>query len=340
MLIFGWQRALHRNLTTFQKIVVANTAVIALGALLGPLITLRVGGGSRLPVLLLFVGIGLTASLAINFAILRIAFRPLRDLEATMSTIHASETGVRARDDVADPDVRRIADTFNLMLERLERERREAAARALGAQERERDRVARELHDQTGQALTNQIIALDLMLEDGSQPTAVSARLRDVKETLETTLEEVHRLAQDLRPAVLDDLGLLPALRTLARQAGAAPTAITVDAATLKGRLAPTLETALYRIAQEAVTNALKYARARQIRIGLRETDGGVVLEVHDDGQGFDESAIERNGRTGPGLGLYGMHERAALLGGTLKIRSRPGAGTQVRAELPLQARA
>ncbi len=335
--VLGWIRALHRNLTTFQKIVVANSAIIAFGAVFGPFITLRLRGQERLPVLLLFVGIGLATSLAVNFAILRLAFRPLRDLEGTMAKVRAGSTELRARQDFADPDVRRIAATFNLMLERLETERREASARVLRAQERERERVARELHDQTGQALTNEIIALDLMLEDGAQPEAAAARLRDVKQTLESTLEEVHRMAQDLRPAVLDDLGLVPALRTLARQAGAARPQITVEAPALKGRLAPPLETALYRIAQEAVTNALKYARARQIFIALRENGSAIVLEVRDDGQGFDQSAIGQDGRPGTGLGLFGMRERATLLGGMLTIHSRPGAGTRVRAELPLR---
>ncbi len=340
MILLRWARALHRNLTTFQKIVIANSAIIAFGAILGPLITLGLGGDPRLPALLLFVGLGLATSLTVNFAILRLAFRPLRDLEETMATVRSGATAARSRQDFADPDVRRIAATFNLMLERLEIERRRASARVLRAQERERERVARELHDQTGQTLTNEIIALDLMLEDGSQPDAVKVRLREVKQALESTLEEVHRMAQDLRPAVLDDLGLVPALRTLARESGAARTQVVVDAPPLKARLTPALQTALYRIAQEAVTNALKYARARQIRIALREARGVIVLEVQDDGQGFDESAISQDGRLGPGLGLFGMRERAALLGGSLKIHSAPGAGTDVTAELPLPTHA
>jgi len=334
--IFAWMRALHRNLTTFQKIVVANSAIIAFGAVFGPFITLRLRGQERLPVLLLFVGIGLATSLAVNFAILRLAFRPLRELEETMAHVRTGSADLRPPQDFDDPDVRRIAATLNLMLERLETERREASARALRAQERERERVARELHDQTGQALTNEIIALDLMLEDGAQPEAAAARLRDVKQTLESTLEEVHRMAQDLRPAVLDDLGLVPALRTLARQAGVTRPQVIVEAPALKGRLAPALEIVLYRIAQEAVTNALKYARARQISIALRENASAIVLEVTDDGQGFDQSAVGHEGRPGAGLGLFGMQERASLLGGTLTIHSRPGVGTRVRAELPL----
>ncbi len=336
MLIPRWMVALHRNLTTFQKIVIANSAIIAFGAILGPVITLELGGTERPLVLLLLVGLGLATSLTANFVILRLAFRPLRDLEGTMATIHSGATAARAREDFDDPDVRRIAATFNLMLERMEIERRRSSARVLRAQERERERVARELHDQTGQTLTNEIIALDLMLEGEGQPEAVKARLREVKQALESTLAEVHRMAQDLRPSVLDDLGLVPALRTLARQSGVGRTAVVVEAGSLKDRLPPALQTALYRIAQEAVTNALKYAQARQIRIALQEEQAAVILRVLDDGQGFDESAISQDGRLGPGLGLFGMRERAALLGGSLTIRSARGAGTEITARLPL----
>jgi signal transduction histidine kinase len=221
------------------------------------------------------------------------------------------------------------------MLDRLEHERHLSAQRVLQAQERERQRVARELHDQTGQALTHEIISLDLLLERTGDVKA-RQQLEAVKRTLEETLEEVHRMSQDLRPSVLDDLGLVPALRTLARQPSGAQVALQVDG--LRDRLPAPIETALYRIAQEALTNANKYAKASHVNIDLRCLDGHVRLRVRDDGVGFDPGSIPEREEPGrAGLGIFGMRERATLLRGTLEIHSAPLKGTEVVAKLPLE---
>jgi two-component system, NarL family, sensor histidine kinase UhpB len=317
---------------------VANSAIIVIGALSGPLIALNFSGRSRLPFLLILLAVGLLAILVVNFLILRLAFRPLRELESMMGSVQPDVHEPRVHSSYADPDVRRIARVFNSMLDRLEHERHLSAQRVLQAQERERQRVARELHDQTGQALTHEIISLDLLLERTVDPR-VREQLTAVKRTLEETLEEVHRMSQDLRPSVLDDLGLVPALRTLARQRSNPQVLVHVDG--LKERLPPPIETALYRIAQEALTNANKYARASRIDIDLQSLNGsGVRLRVRDDGVGFDPDSIpdtEERGRTG--LGLFGMRERATLLRGTLEVHSTPLHGTEVVAELPLEDR-
>jgi two-component system, NarL family, sensor histidine kinase UhpB len=317
---------------------VANSAIIVVGALSGPLIALNFSGRSRLPFLLILLAIGLLAILVVNFLILRLAFRPLRELESMMGAVQPDVHEPRVHSSYADPDVRRIARVFNSMLDRLEHERHLSAQRVLQAQERERQRVARELHDQTGQALTHEIISLDLLLERTVDPR-VREQLAAVKRTLEETLEEVHRMSQDLRPSVLDDLGLVPALRTLARQRSGPQVLVHVDG--LKERLPAPIETALYRIAQEALTNANKYARASRIDIDLQSLNGsGVRLRVRDDGVGFDPDSVpdtEERGRAG--LGLFGMRERAALLRGTLEVHSAPSRGTEVVAELPLEDR-
>jgi two-component system sensor histidine kinase NreB len=175
------------------------------------------------------------------------------------------------------------------------------------------------------------------LLERTADPVA-RQQLAAVKRTLEGTLEEVHRMSQDLRPSVLDDLGLVPALRTLAKQPSGAQVSLHVDG--LRDRLSAPIETALYRIAQEALTNANKYARASQVKIDLRCVNSHVWLRVLDDGVGFDPRSIpdrEEPGRAG--LGIFGMRERASLLHGTLDVRSAPQKGTEVIAELPLEDR-
>jgi two-component system, NarL family, sensor histidine kinase UhpB len=327
----------HRNLTTFQKVVVANSVIIAAGAVSGPLITLNFSGRSRLPFLLGLLAIGLAAILVANFLILRLAFRPMRELESTMSAVQPGLEEPRVHANFSDPDLRRIANVFNSMLDRLEHERHLSAQRVLQAQERERQRVARELHDQTGQALTHEIISLDLLLERTGDAKA-RQQLEAVKRTLEETLEEVHRMSQDLRPSVLDDLGLVPALRTLAKQPSGSEVSVHVDG--LRDRLPPPIETALYRIAQEALTNANKYAKASHVNIDLRSLDGHIRLRVRDDGVGFDPQSIPEREEPGrAGLGIFGMRERATLLRGTLEIHSAPQKGTEVVAQLPLEDR-
>ncbi len=324
----------HRNLTTFQKLVIANSAIIVVGAVGGPLITLEVTR-ALLPVLSIFLLGGLITILVVNFLILRVAFRPLRELESTMAAVQPGVNEPRARADFADPDVRRLASLFNSMLDRLEEERLQVAERVMQAQERERQRVARELHDQTGQTLTHEIISLDLLLERTADSEA-RQQIEAVKRTLEQTLEEVHRMAQDLRPSVLDDLGLVPALRTLARQ-GAGPE-VRLQVEGLHGRLPLPIETALYRIAQEALINAVKYARAAHIDIRLEAHGAGVRLSVRDDGVGFDPRRLPATAEPGrAGLGLFGMRERATLLHGTLEIHSQPAHGTEITVQLPLE---
>jgi len=327
-------RRWHRALSTFEKVAVANSAIIVVGAVGGPLIMLNVSG-HPLPYLLLFLLAGLLAILVVNFLILRLAFKPLRELESTMTAVRPGLEERRAPADFADPDVRRMALVFNSMLDRLEQERHDAAQRVLQAQERERQRVARELHDQTGQALTHEIISLDLLRERTTDETA-REQLEAVKRTLEGTLEEVHRMAQDLRPSVLDDLGLVPALRTLARQRSGPRVRLQTDG--VRDRFPAPIETALYRIAQEAVTNANKYARASLIEIDLRCLERNrVQLRVRDDGVGFDPGSVPDRQEAGRvGLGLFGMRERAALLHGTLEVRSASQRGTEVVAELPI----
>ena len=313
----------------------ANSAIIAAGAVSGPLITLNFSGRTRLPSLLGLLAIGLVAILVANFLILRLAFKPMRELESTMGAVQPGLEEPRVHTNFSDPDLRRIATVFNTMLDRLEHERHLSAQRVLQAQERERQRVARELHDQTGQALTHEIISLDLLLERTSDAKA-RQQLEAVKRTLEETLEEVHRMSQDLRPSVLDDLGLVPALRTLVKQATGPEVTLHVDG--LRERLPPPIETALYRIAQEALTNANKYARASRVVIDLRCLDGQVRLRVRDDGAGFDPGSIPEREEPGrAGLGIFGMRERATLLRGTLEIHSAPLKGTEVVAQLPLE---
>ena len=232
-----------------------------------------------------------------------------------------------------DEDVRlaeSLATRAAIAVELSRRVSRDAVRRVVEAQELERARLARELHDETGQALTSILLGLK-SLDD--RVVGDQAAVGELRELVVTTLQNVRRLAVELRPAALDDFGLLPAIERL-RDIVTEQGGISVDIQSNlgDGRLAPEVETALYRIVQEAFTNVLKHASASRVSLQLYRRGEAVTLVVHDDGRGFDPA----NPRAGS-LGLVGMSERVALLGGRLVIESSEDAGTMLKAEVPLQ---
>ena len=212
-----------------------------------------------------------------------------------------------------------------------ERVSRDTVRRVVEAQETERARLARELHDETGQALTSILLGLK-SLDDGMETDEGRAAVSELREIVVSTLHDVRRLAVELRPAALDDFGLVPAIErlvdTVAEQSGLV---VDLQSELADQRLPTETETALYRIAQEALTNILKHAEARRVTVLMGQTDRVVRLVVQDDGSGFDPGSV-RDG----GVGLVGIRERLALVGGRLTIESTEGAGTMLTAEVPL----
>ncbi len=207
---------------------------------------------------------------------------------------------------------------------------RDAVRRVVEAQELERARLARELHDETGQALTSILLGLR-SFERYVEGEDAQAALGSVRELVVSTLHEVRRLAVELRPAALDDFGLGPAVERLVdthRQDGL----LDIDVAIQLGdeRLAADIETTMYRIVQEALTNVTKHAQAARISVLMTRTENAAVLVVEDDGTGFDMASAPT------GLGLTGMRERVALVGGRLKVETGRGSGTTIAAEIPL----
>jgi len=206
------------------------------------------------------------------------------------------------------------------------------------AQETERQRIARDLHDQAGQALTSLLVGLRAMEKAGSLAQA-QALAQDLKGVVTQALDEVHNMALELRPRVLDDLGLVPAL---ARFVSSCPArfgfqadfaAIGIDGQ----RLPPEVETTLYRIAQETLTNVARHADASHASVLLQRRGESVVLVVDDDGVGFDAAQVMASRLDRDRLGLYGIEERASLVDGRLTLESTPGVGTTVSVEIPLR---
>jgi signal transduction histidine kinase len=243
---------------------------------------------------------------------------------------------ISAYDKLSAPDARftdediRLAETFAtraaVAVELSQRVERDVLRRVVAAQELERQRLARELHDETGQALTS--ILLGLKQLDGESPEAVA----EVRELVVATLQDVRRLAVELRPKVLDDFGLVPALERLT-QGFAEQTGISVDleASALTERPPVEVETAIYRIVQESLTNVVKHAQAHSVSVVLTRGDGRIKAVIEDDGTGFEPETAG-----GEGIGLVGMRERIELLDGSLTVESSERSGTTVAVEVPV----
>jgi PAS domain S-box-containing protein len=220
----------------------------------------------------------------------------------------------------------------------IEQMSRETTTRVLQAQEEERKRIARELHDETAQSLASLLIAVDgLKLHIPEENSPLASGMSRFEQVLKRTLDEVRALSHDLRPAILDDFGLVAAIQSYAdewTETFGIPVRLDAEAVPNE-RLPSDTEVALFRVVQEALMNAGKYARARGVDISLSFADDAVLLVVQDDGVGFDAEQVEGPSRHG-GLGLYGMRERAALLGGMLTIDTAPGQGTRITLRAPL----
>ncbi|ADB49725.1 GAF domain-containing sensor histidine kinase [Conexibacter woesei] len=225
-----------------------------------------------------------------------------------------------------------LADWAAVAIDNAGRFERQRLRDTMAAAEQERRRWARELHDETLQGLGGLQVLLSSALRRSSEPSQVEGAVRAAVEEIGTEIEKLRTLITELRPAALDELGLEPALESLAGRVAAVEGIVVTSEVVLadgeRRRLPPDLETAVYRLVQEALTNAVKHARAERVDVRVTERDGCVELTVRDDGAGFDVGAPRA------GFGLLGMEERVALAGGTLAVQSRPGAGTTIRATL------
>jgi two-component system sensor histidine kinase UhpB len=269
---------------------------------------------------------------AANLLLLQRAVAPLHQLSEVMRSIDPGEPGRRLSvAGMRDAELAALAESFNAMLDRLELERRQSALRALSAQEGERLRVARELHDEIGQTLT--AIALD------AERAAVASEGKDreawerVAVWAQQSVEDLRRIARRLRPEALDDLGLINAFISLCNRMseyGGLP--ITRSLPDGLPERSPEVDLVVYRVAQEALWNAVRHAEASAIEVTLSAVDDRLVLSVRDDGRGL-EAGAESTARNG----LRGMRERAMLVGGALAIVSQPGEGAEVKLEVPLE---
>jgi two-component system sensor histidine kinase UhpB len=336
-----WQRLLRVPL--FYKILLANSAIVGLGAVAGTVITVwhvrRYPGDIHYELIIFFALAGLVISFFVNRWTLKRALEPLERLQEGVNQVRRGQTDVRVTlGSASDEQFDRLAETFNRMLSEHERhaeQMQQLSRQILQAQEEERQRLARELHDEAAQALTSLLVHLRL-LERAHEPEKAQQHIQKLRELTAQALEEVRRVALDLRPTILDDLGLGAALEWRVdefTQAGVPLATIQIEG--LERRLPRDVELVFYRVGQEALTNITRHAQARHVSISLRREDGTIRLEVVDDGLGFNPAAPPTC--TPAGLGLLGMRERLAMIDGLLTIESAPGNGTRLLACAPLK---
>ena len=309
------------------RIFLVNATVFALGAAALALSPATVSWPIALAEAVVLTA-GLTATLFLNFLLVRRSLAPLGRLTRLMHGVDLLRPGQRL--EISGPaEVRELGAVFNEMLDRLERERHESGWDAFQGQEAERKRVAQELHDEVGQALTAVMLQLSRLAKHA--PAELEEDLRDTQETTRASLDDVRRIARQLRPEALDDLGLVPALVALATTF-ADRTDLRVHRHLDEDlpRVSAEVELALFRVAQESLTNAARHSGASRVELWLESGQNDVVLRVRDHGRGLDGARS--------GSGIRGMRERALLIGGELTIASAAGGGTEVRLRVPARS--
>lgn len=288
--------------------------------------------------MLVILATALAVGFGVNLALVVLALRPLRALESTAARVRHGDLEARVEaSSLADRGIRRVGVALNDLLDALLADRarvRRLASELIRAGDHERARLARDLHDSTAQTLSALVMQLSAMGREIEDP-ALAARFETARTAALDALEEVRMLSHTVHPRVLDDLGLPAALRHLGREMGRrAGVAIDVDASTSAAPLPVQVESTLYRVAQEAIGNALRHGAPTAIRVVLTLTGARATLEVSDDGAGFDAGTAPNDG----GLGIFSMRERIALVDGSFDLVSRPGSGTRLRASVPLDA--
>jgi two-component system, NarL family, sensor histidine kinase UhpB len=327
----------------FTKILVANAVLIGGASVLTGYVAYRMRALPESFSLEAITALALAAivvALVVNVLILRLALKPLRLLEQTAAQVRDGDLQARAPySALADREFEGLTRLFNAMLDGLDvyRQRlREVAAKALNAEEEERKRISRELHDDTAQRLAALLIRLRIARD--ADPAERDSTLEEVRREIAEVLEEIRRFARGLRPPALDELGLAAAVESYARNLSEATSLrVELETETLKGLLASEIELAVYRIVQEALSNVVRHAGATRAVVRLERADGRLIATVSDDGVGFPADEVLA-GRSGHGLGLFGMQERAAYVGGTVSVRSGRDNGTTVRVEVPMAA--
>jgi two-component system, NarL family, sensor histidine kinase UhpB len=313
-----------RRRSLFWRVFAVNAGLLGVIALLLLFSPVEIDAPIKPTQALIVLG-GLVITVIANALLLRPVIAPLERLAQRMETVDLLRPGQRLPVSRSD-EIGRVLAAFNRMLDRLERERQESGRRVLAAQEAERVGIARDLHDEVGQVLTGVLLQLNSIAEAAPEHRE---ELDQARQAVRRALDEVRRISSELRPEMLEHLGLVSALTELSRSF-ARVSGVRVDREFPGSlpKLAPEVELAVYRIAQESLTNVARHAQASRVTIALEPGHDSVVLRLADDGHGFAGAPVEHGG-------LRSMRERALLVGGALAIKEAPEGGVEVRLEVP-----
>ncbi|HEY4217897.1 MAG TPA: ATP-binding protein [Gemmatimonadaceae bacterium] len=347
-------------MTPSRSTVAQSGRTIRLAALRVPLAA-KIVGANLLVVILLLAGwlysgnalsslmIALAAPvILVHLGLVFVALQPVRDLETVAARVWQGDFSARVEwSSVADDEVLRVGSMFNTLLDGMESDRarmRALATDVVASGDRDRAALARELHDSTAQNVASLLLQLSTVARDTSDPR-IRERLQSARDAAQEILDELRMLSHTVHPSVLDDLGLEAALRRLARDASNG-NGIAIDVSVTRDdrhdrhdarRLPMSVESVLYRVANEAVCNATHHAAPERIRVQLHVQGGYATIDVHDDGVGFDPSDL---GARRNGTGLRSMRERVALANGKFEIKTAAGSGTTVSATVPIESAA
>lgn len=318
------------------KLAGANAVIVLAALVAAAFLHLGDADANRFFAILLVAMVG---SVLVNLVLVALALRPLSDLEATAQRIWQGDLSARVPPSLlADSNLQRVGEATNALLDGLTADRarlRDLTARLISAGDEERSHIARELHDSTAQSLAALLMELSVSMRETHDPVALE-RLERIRRIAGDVLDEVRLLSQTVHPRVLDDLGLGAALQHLSREAesrGSIRVEVVVEDSA--SQVGPSYSSVLYRVAQEALKNALRHANASGVLMRASVKGGIARLEISDDGVGFRPDEAERRR---PGMGLFTMRERMALVNGTLEVDSAPGRGTRIIASVPLPA--
>lgn len=331
------------QLSLFEKVILANSLMLVGEAIAGFWVTSHNIEAHHYLIDTSFIVIATLLTLIINIVVLRASFRPLFHLLTTIREITTGNTLARANTTSSAAEISELARAFNGMLDRLESIRQEQTKLILQAQEEERRRFALELHDEAGQNLTALLIQIELlhqhfdalthaeMSHDAQQQFTLE--IKQLTRLTQHTLENIRQMSQQLRPGVLDDLGLLSAFRWLVEDSDQrlhVHVDLNIEGLEAEDKLPPAYEIALFRIAQESLTNVARHAHTSQATIELKKDRQQVQIKISDNGCGYDPTQRKY------GSGVIGMRERATVLKGDVHIHTHPGTGTSIEARLPL----
>lgn len=335
-------RQFLRKTPILYRIAIGNAFVIAIGAIGGTYITrLLADQAADWWLILSFLAIGTTLAVLINFWIIKNALRPLTDLSALVDKVQDGQTYIDPQFlQPNDPDINQLAAILDSLVKQLNERNQELqilSEHAINALEEERQQIALTLHDDTGQSLSLLIFNLESMESQfPSNEVDLLEKITETRQLAQEALTNLRQIVYGLRPSILDDLGLIPAVRWYARtNLEKAGILVEINSNGEVEMLAPELNSTLFRILQEAINNILRHSQAQNVEINFSQEGEQILVRVVDDGQGFDPGSVKKQALQLHHIGILGMQERAELVGGRTELQSSPGGGTQIIIRVP-----